>query len=449
MEIVKQICVLFIIMPAFFADPFNVTVTRSRERKNNADILKVNNETVCGILNASWRKNECVCPKERTTFHLVDGNYRCFKKDEIVTDCSTTSQITFLSKISESDTSWKSAATDAPNLLGRKKGTYPCNRSAIWLDNLESNSLQVRIEYEITPKEKIKFNIYVFKYNDIKYMSRFNDIKGSVIKLVSLCNGVDICVLLKAKGQHTYLIPRKTSTLPRRTMPPQTKTKSKETTSKKTSSETTTSERTSSQTTTSERTPSQTTTSENTTSERTTPRGVFTNSLEANETSKTETNIIIGVVCSIVIFLILMITFIFIRLKHQREKKPPTAAMYATYEDVNPSVNTAYENPDSEYAYCEDVSIRNLASVLDAAKDNENTYKCLESEKNLGGEYAQLSLPETAVTGLSDPANEPVYLETEPDYATTYPVCFEAQPIYVETEPEYATTEAQYDVVKR
>ncbi|XP_057295399.1 uncharacterized protein LOC130623878 isoform X2 [Hydractinia symbiolongicarpus] len=139
------------------------------------------------------------------------------------------------------------------------------------------------------------------------------------------------------------------------------------------------------------------------------------------------------------------------------ESKSPTCIMNATYEDVNPPANTPSKNNEStpEYAYCEALKTNIPASVVDQSQETENTYTCIELEKNTDEEYAQLSLRENAIISVENPPNEPLYfqteqecfkaepsyVETEPEYATTEPECFKAEPTYVETEPEYAITE--------
>ncbi|XP_057295397.1 uncharacterized protein LOC130623877 isoform X2 [Hydractinia symbiolongicarpus] len=294
-------------------------------------------------------------------------------------DCNTVNEVKLLSKNSETDNFWKSEAVVAKSLVGEgAKSHNKCGNAAIWIDNLESKSLNVDVQYERNGRNII-FYIYQIIHNDKIYDSRFNDIEGSLIKLVSSCIQVnDTCVLLKAKGEHTYRIPTKTSqqtsttttsTTTSSTTTTSTTTSSATTTSTTTSSpttssttttSTTTSSTTTSSTTTSSATTSSTTTTSTTTSSTTTSSTTtssatatstttssttasstttsyktappkpktpsiattidkksittlltaLTNTLETNDSSKTETHIIIGVVCSVVIILIVIITFI-------------------------------------------------------------------------------------------------------------------------------------------
>lgn len=78
MKTLKQIVLLLLFFPAWFCGSFSVRVERER-----VDLLLVN-ETTCKKLNGLWEEDECVCPENKTTFHLVDNNYGCFKKEEIV-----------------------------------------------------------------------------------------------------------------------------------------------------------------------------------------------------------------------------------------------------------------------------------------------------------------------------------------------------------------------------
>ncbi|XP_057295382.1 uncharacterized protein LOC130623867 [Hydractinia symbiolongicarpus] len=466
MNVLDELKLFLVMLPGLLSEVINVEV----DRRRTGDIIKVK-KSACETFDASWLRRRCFCPENKGTFHSIKGQYGCFEKKKIVSDCDTTKDLPLLRN---KGTFWKSDKTVAEDLTHRPyTGSYICNNSAIWLNNMNLQYLKVEVHYEVTWDEKVIFYIYRTNFNDKTYLERFKNIKGFVITLKASCLELDdTCVILKVAGNYTYNIDTEPSTL----LPITTLMKTTEPdrpTITTTTTTTTTTVSTHAKIITQKSTQIITTLPDSILSVSTSPISVLPHTTSpksmisttglpltlnpgttspttyytsaTDNISKIDRNIIIGISCSIGFILLLIVIFMIRRLKHKETKKSPTCIMNAIYEDVNPSLNIQNENSYStpEYACCEDVRGTSGVSVAEA-KDNENMYNSLVLQENIEGEYEELAFSTKEEIHSSDPINEPVYLETEPECTPNLPKHVEDERIYVETEPEYATTGTEY-----